>query len=184
MGIGGFSVLQSRIHEVWARAFGSTFEDRLIYGTTDCFRPFPFPIDYEERIFDAGYVYSNYRATVLVNRNQGLTKTYNRFHDPADRAPDIERLRVLHTEMDAAVLRAYGWDDLAETVVARFLTEADEDDHSYQGRLFWPSDIRDEVLARLLALNAERHREEAERGVVPVGGGDEVDDKGTQIEEG
>jgi hypothetical protein len=114
----------------------------------------------------------------MIKRNQGLTKTYNRFHDPADRAPDIERLRVLHAEMDAAVLRAYGWHDLAETVVARFLTEDDEDDHTYQGRLFWPSDIRDEVLARLLALNAERHREETEGGIVPVPANGEADDEG------
>ena len=43
-----------------------------------------------------------------------------------------------------------------------FLDETNEDDHTYQGRLFWPSDFRDEVLARLLALNAERAA--AERG--------------------
>jgi hypothetical protein len=34
-----------------------------------------------------------------------------------------------------------------------------------QGRLFWPSDFRDEVLARLLA--AELHADEVRRGVAP-----------------
>jgi hypothetical protein len=124
----------------------------------------------------------------MVKTNKGLTKTYNRFHDPADRAPDIERLRALHAEMDAAVLRAYGWDDLADTAQARFLTAADEDDHTYQGRLFWPSDLRDEVLARLLALNAERHEEETRSGIAFIQdpsddedslGGSELEDEGS-----
>jgi hypothetical protein len=123
----------------------------------------------------AGQAYHDHRAALMIARNQGLTKTYNRFHDPADRAPDIERLRTLHAEMDAAVLRAYGWDDLADTAQARFLTEADEDDHTYQGRLFWPSDIRDEVLARLLALNAARHAGSVETETEETAEADEAD---------
>ena len=78
-----------------------------------------------------------------------------------DAAEDIARLRDLHAEMDQAVLRAYGWDDLADRAAPEFLTEDTEDDHAYQGRLFWPAAFRDEVLARLLKLNAERA--EAER---------------------
>jgi hypothetical protein len=97
----------------------------------------------------------------MVEANEGMTKTYNRFHDPAERSPAIVRLRELHAEMDAAVLRAYGWDDLAEIAEARFLTEADEPEYAYQGRLFWPAPFRDQVLARLLDLNRERAAEEA-----------------------
>jgi len=47
------------------------------------------------------------------------------------------------------VLEAYGWHDLAARAKPIFLDEANEDDHTYQGRLFWPSDFRDEVLGRL-----------------------------------
>jgi hypothetical protein len=68
--------------------------------------------------------------------------------------------------MDRAVLRAYGWGDLAEELRPQFLTEETEDDHTYQGRYFWPADGRDRVLARLLALNAERHAEEVAAGLV------------------
>ena len=61
----------------------------------------------------------------MIQRNEGLTKTYNRFHDRGQNAPDIARLRELHAEMDTAVLRAYAlgasseeqaaeWTDLAE----------------------------------------------------------------------
>ena len=69
--------------------------------------------------------------------------------------------------MDRAVLEAYGWHDLAARAAPIFLDETNEDDHTYQGRLFWPSDFRDEVLARLLALNAERHAEEVRLGIAP-----------------
>ena len=101
----------------------------------------------------------------MIARNEGMTKTYNRFHDPHETAEDICRLRELHAAMDRAVLEAYGWHDLAARAEPRFLEETSEDDHTYQGRLFWPSDFRDEVLARLLALNAERHAEEVRRGI-------------------
>ena len=71
--------------------------------------------------------------------------------------------------MYRAVLEAYGWRDLAARAAPVFLNETNEDDHTYQGRLFWPSDFRDEVLARLLALNAERHADEVCRGIAPGG---------------
>ncbi|MEI6396122.1 MAG: hypothetical protein WCT12_34080, partial [Verrucomicrobiota bacterium] len=41
-------------------------------------------------------------ARLMVRNNEGLTKTYNRFHDPEETAPDILRLRDLHAAMDRA----------------------------------------------------------------------------------
>ncbi len=38
-----FTVLQSRIHEVFARFFSSSLEDRLRYNPSDSFETFPFP---------------------------------------------------------------------------------------------------------------------------------------------
>ena len=104
-------------------------------------------------------------AREFIYHMKGLTKTYNRFHDPAERAPDIQQLRELHHALDVAVLRAYGWDDLAARAAPQFLTEETETDHRYQGRLFWPSDFRDEVLARLLDLNRARAAEERALGL-------------------
>ena len=112
-------------------------------------------------------MYYDHRAALMVTRNEGMTKTYNRFHDRGETADDIQRLRDLHAAMDRAVLEAYGWHDLAERAAPIFLDESNEDDHTYQGRLFWPSDFRDEVLARLLALNADRHAEEVRLGIAP-----------------
>ena len=64
-----------------------------------------------------------------------------------------------------------------------FLDVTNEGDHTYQGRLFWPSDFRDEVLARLLALNAERHAEEVRLGIAPGMKGKADEDDEEQIED-
>ena len=109
---------------------------------------------------------------------EGLTKTYNRFHSPDERDEGILELRRLHGLMDGAVLRAYGWDDLAESARCEFLLdyEEEEDDESpatgkrsrkkKPWRYRWPDDFRDEVLARLLELNEQRHKEELLAGKV------------------
>ena len=144
-------------------------KDDLRYAASDCFETFPFPEDFEtlQYLEAPGQAYYEHRAALMVDRGQGMTKIYNRLHDPDERDEGIVRLRELHAEMDRAVLRAYAWDDLAERAEPIFLDETNEDEHTYQGRLFWPSAFRDEVLARLLALNAERHSEEVRRGIAP-----------------
>ena len=109
-----FSALQSRPHEVWARFMASSMKDDLRYTPSDCFETFPFPAGYESRpdLEHAGKAYYEFRAELMVRNNEGLTKTYNRFHDPNEDSPDIQRLRDLHAAMDRAVLDAYGWQDI------------------------------------------------------------------------
>lgn len=163
-----FCALQARPHEVWARFLASTLEDRLRYTPQDCFETFPFPEGFETdpALEAAGKAYDEHRARIMRARREGLTKTYNRFHDPNCHDADIEELRRLHRAMDEAVLRAYGWENLVEKAVPVFLDEGDEDDHVWRGRLAWPAAVREEVLARLLALNAERARAEATAAAV------------------
>jgi hypothetical protein len=48
----------------------------------------------------------------MVANNEGLTSTYNRFHDPSESSSGLLELRRLHGEMDQAVLAAYGWSDV------------------------------------------------------------------------
>jgi hypothetical protein len=153
-----FATLQSRVHEIWARFFASTLEDRLRYTPSDCFETFPLPPGYDDAptLEAAGRAYHDHRAALMIARDQGMTPTYNRFHARTDDAADIVELRRLHHAMDEAVLRAYGWDDLARAAAPQFLDDASEDDHRYQGRLFWPAPFRDALLARLLRLNEER----------------------------
>jgi hypothetical protein len=160
------AVLQSRVHNLWMHFFSGTALELVRYAPTDCFDTFPLPGDWEThpRLEAAGNAYCGFRAALMVRNNEGLTKTYNRFDDPDESNPDVAQLRELHAEMDRAVLRAYSWDDLAERAEPQFLDETNEDDHKYQGRLFWQTDFRDEVLARLLTLNAERAAAEHENG--------------------
>ena len=160
-----FAFLQSRPHELWSATFGSTFEDRLTYNPSDVFATFPFPNGWitDSALETAGQDYYDFRADLMVMNGEGLTKTYNRFHDRDDRDPDVEHLRALHAAMDRAVLDAYGWSDIPTD--CEFLPEHEsvDDDASRRRRRYryrWPNRVRDEVLARLLDLNAERAEEE------------------------
>jgi hypothetical protein len=164
-----FAILQSRVHEVWARFFSSSMKDDLRYSPSDCFRTFPFPQGFEsDSILKAiGEAYNNHRAELMVRRSEGLTKTYNRFHARNERDAGSERLRALHAEMDSAVLLAYGWNDLAERAVPEFIEQEADDGKIPKTRLDWPAELKDEVLSRLLALNAERAAAERNAGLVP-----------------
>ncbi len=167
-----FSLLQSRAHESFAMFSSSTMKDDLNYSPSDSFETFPFPNNYRHHagLEDAGAKYDQYRAALMVKHNQGLTTTYNRFHDPDEQDAGILHLRALHAAMDRAVLDAYGWTDLSPTS-AFILDRADDEDGevtssgSKAWRYRWPDDIRDEVLARLLALNATRAAEERRLGL-------------------
>jgi hypothetical protein len=167
-----FAVLQSRPHETWARLLASSMKDDLRYTPSDCYETFAFPDGYRTGsvLEHVGRNYYEFRAAVMVRNNEGLTKTYNRFHRPDENSPEIIRLRELHDAMDRAVLDAYGWTDIQP--VCEFFPEFDEDeddDDSGSGRAKqkkyryrWPEEIHDEVLARLLALNRERAALQAE----------------------
>ena len=98
-------VLQSRVHETWTGFFASSLEDRLRYGPSDCFETFPLPPLDPQVLKDLAEAYHAHRAALMVARNEGMTKTYNRFHDPSERAEDIRTLRELHHDLDGAVLR-------------------------------------------------------------------------------
>ena len=117
-------------------------KDASHYTPADCFEIFPFPAGVLEHVAEhctnddcqlttletAGREYYEFRAALMVRNNEGLTKTYNRFHDPDETSPDILKLRELHAAMDRAVLEAYGWHDLAETATCEFLLDYEDDE--------------------------------------------------------
>ena len=144
-------------------------KDDLRYTPSDCFETFPFPENWESRpaLEAAGEAYYDYRATLMVENDEGLTKTYNRFHDPDERDSRIDRLRQLHAAMDRVVLEAYGWTDIPTD--CEFLLDYEIDEETWgkkkkPWRYRWPDEVRDEVLARLLALNTQRAAEERMAG--------------------
>lgn len=147
-------VLSSRFHGVWSRHQGATLEDRPRYSKSRCFDPFPFPEASEtqkQAIRRPAEALDALRKQVLAGHSDlTLTKLYNvreaiRSRSPLSAAETSVRDRGLalildehHQAIDAAVAAAYGW----------------------------PADLaKEEVLARLVALNRQRAREE-ERGQV------------------
>lgn len=158
-----FAAIQSHPHEVWAKFFSASFKDDLRYTPTDCFETFPFPENWETNptLETIGKEYYEYRSALMIRNNQGLTDTYNRFHDPDENHPDILRLRQLHAECDRAVLNAYGWNDISTecTFLLDYEEEEEEESTGRQKkpwRYRWSEAVHDEVLARLLQLNHER----------------------------
>jgi hypothetical protein len=151
-----YSILSSSVHEEWARYYSSTLETRLKYIISDAFETFPFPARVTN--LDAiGKSYHDHRRQIMLARQEGVTKTYNRFHDPDKDDADIRKLREHHFEMDKAVAAAYGWTDL-------------DLGHGFhetkQGLRFTISEsARREVLGRLLKLNHERYAEEKAKGL-------------------
>lgn len=87
-------------------------------------------------------------------------------------------LRRLHAALDHAVLAAYGWSDLVETgrTACEFLPDYYDEPEQEGGapipksiRHRWPDATRDEVLARLLKLNATRAAEERQAAFAEMG---------------
>lgn len=149
-------ILSSRIHVAWSLATGGTLEDRPRYNKTLCFETFPFPAfgaqqTTDNRIRELGEQLDAHRKRQQA-LHPGLTMTgmYNVLEKLRSGEPltDKERiiheqglvsvLKQIHDELDAAVFEAYGWP----------VTLTDE-----------------EILERLVALNAERAAEE-ERGLI------------------
>jgi len=81
-----YSVVQSSIHEQWARKYSGALATILRYSRTNCFATFPFPgnIWKEENseLAQIGETYHAYRKSLMLKLWLGLTDLYNLFHDP------------------------------------------------------------------------------------------------------
>ena len=168
------AILQSRVHEVWSRLRNTTLKDDLQYTPSECFENFPLPAVWaSSAILAASSVgYFRHRSSMQVTLRLGLTQLLGRFNNRDDVEDDeLALLRSLHDAMDRAVLDAYGWTDIQPRCEFILDYVDDEDDNpgkpskkSKPYRYRWPDDIRDEVLGRLLELNAERAQAEALAG--------------------
>lgn len=149
-------ILSSRPHIRWALVVGTRLGvgDDPRYNHSLCFDTFPFPIGNEKqrkRIASLAVSLDAHRTKQLAaNPELTMTAMYNVLEKirNGDVLTDNERvihqdglvsvLQELHDDLDAAVFEAYGW----------------------------PADITDEqILEKLVALNAERAAEEA-RGLI------------------
>ncbi|MFZ1734409.1 MAG: DNA methyltransferase [Flavobacteriales bacterium] len=160
-------VLSSKVHEAWAIAAGGWLGvgNDATYNHADCFNKFPFPAStpaQQEKIRALGEqldahrkrqqalhpaltMTGMYNVLERVRELEGFTTEAQRAQSNAAPLNAKEKtiyeqglvgiLKQLHDELDAAVAEAYGW----------------------------PADLStDDILTRLVALNAERAAEEAQ----------------------
>lgn len=126
--------LSAAPHQLWARRSGGTLEDRPTWTNTTTFKPFPFPALEEgplkQRIRDLGERLDAHRkARQAAHPELTLTGIYNvleklRAGEPlTDKEKKIHDdglvtiLKQIHDDLDAAVLEAYGWEDVAGTAL-------------------------------------------------------------------
>lgn len=140
--------LTSSFHQVWAQEYASTLETRIRYTPSDCFETFPQP-PFSAQVAAVAKSLDTCRREVMLNTTLGLTKLYNRVHDPDNAEVDVLTLRDFHAQLDRAVADAYSWDDLH---LQHGFYE------SPQGvRFTIGPEARSEVLDRLLEVNHSRH---------------------------
>jgi hypothetical protein len=147
-----------------------------VYNGSTCFETFPFPDGSVEQSVEIAHLSEQLdvrrKASQQAHKPLGLTLMYNVLEKlrRSETLNDKERvihdqglvsvLRELHDDLDRAVFAAYGWDDLGERLVGRPGATTP-----------WPekpaeqAEAEEELLVRLVALNAERAAEEA-RGLV------------------
>lgn len=146
-----FAIMSSRVHLVWADRTKAMLEDRPTYNHTESFDPFPFPIfeaPIKSQLSRLGEALDGHRkARQKEHTELTLTDMYNvlekiRAGKPLDESEQrtrgwglIDTLLQIHDDIDRASLAAYGW----------------------------PASVTDDdIIARLLTLNAERAFEEAQ----------------------
>jgi hypothetical protein len=175
-----FSVLQSSLHDYWARKYSGALETRLCYSPSDCFENFALPDELwsvgNRPLSEIGQRYHEHRKSLMVALWLGLTDIYNLFHTPDLTAARVQKvskksfeeaergyagileLRRLHRELDLAVRDAYGWQDLDLGHDFHEVENLPENDRT---RYTISSAARKEILKRLLDLNHQRAAEEA-----------------------
>lgn len=167
--------LSSRIHIVWSLATGGRLGvgNDPRYNKTRCFETFPFPDanpEQQEKIRNLAERLDTHRKqqqaqhpdltltgiyNVLEKLRAGetLTAKEKTIHEQGL----VSILRELHDELDRAVFAAYGWSDLAEKLVGLPGATTPLPDKSDA-----QMEAEEELLRRLVALNAERAAEEAQ----------------------
>jgi len=181
-----YTLVQSTIHEIWARKYSGALKQDLRYSPSDCFETFPFPKGIWQLasppLAVIGECYHEHRRNLMLRLMIGLTDIYNLFHNfdlnPAIVAKisgktneaeagyqGILELRRLHHEMDEAVLAAYGWTDFN---LGHDFHEVETLPENDRVRYTISPDARKELLKRLLALNHLRAAEEKARAPVKV----------------
>jgi hypothetical protein len=146
--------------DAWVWKHSSRMKLDLNFSPSDAVETFPLPAPDVLVSFDRqGREYLQARLEVMTDAANpiGLTKFYNRFHKAEDLDARIVRMREMHREIDAAVMHAYGWDDLDLGHGYHEQPNLAENDRV---RFTICDAARAEVLRRFAELNRQRYEEE------------------------
>lgn len=152
-------LLQSSIHDVWARKQASTQGATMRYTSSDCFETLPLPNVLDDKLNYLAEDYDKLRNEYTHSQNLGLTKIYNKFHNPNYSDKSIDLLREKQVLIDIEVLRLYNWSDINldhNFYEVSYLPEND------RVRFTMSENSRVEILRRLSELNQSRHRIEVQ----------------------
>lgn len=156
---GLLAFLSSAPHYWWAISRASTMKGDLRYTPSDVVETLPRP-EVTAEMRELGGRLDSFRQELMLARKAGLTATYNLVHDQGCTDADIVELREIHREIDEAVVRAYGWDDLLAAGLDHGFHETRQGPRYTIGAA-----VRQEVLDRLLELNQERYAAEMAAGL-------------------
>lgn len=149
--------------QAWIWQQSSRFEMRLVFSPSDSVETLPLPETADlVKLERLGTDYLRERRQAMADSAIGLTKLYNRFHDPKDLNPRIERVRELHRKIDTAVALTYGWDDLD---LGHGFHEVPIHEEKDRTRFTIAEPIRLEILRRFAELNRQRYDEEVAQGL-------------------
>jgi hypothetical protein len=163
-----FALLQSTIHEAWARwRSGGRGGGSIAYSSSKALATFPFPQFADENLLRIiGENYDVIRNQLLNSLAIGPTQLYNQFHSSDVQSEQLIRLREQHRKMDAAVADAYGWEDLDLQHNFHEIPHLQANDRI---RYTISESARIEVLRRLSKLNRQCHEEEANQVTSAIG---------------
>ena len=168
-------VLSSRLHALWAMRSGSWLGigNDSTYVKTLSFETFPFPeatTQQTEHIRTLAEHIDTHRKRVQAEHAElTLTGLYNVLEklrsgetlNAKDKAIHetglVSVLKSLHDELDTAVFQAYGWNDLAEKLVGKPGATTPLPNKAAE-----QMEAEEELLMRLVALNAARAAEETQ----------------------
>lgn len=155
-----FATLQSNIHAVFSWQHSSRMKNDLRYSPTNVLEPFPFPdVKDSDDLNALAIELDDLRRKIMIASDFGLTKLYNQMHLRETSAPENDRMRELHREIDRSLADAYGWDDLD---LEHGFHEVAYLHEGGRTRFTISEAARAEVLRRLSELNKQRHDEEVE----------------------
>ncbi|CAN7279815.1 Eco57I restriction-modification methylase domain-containing protein [Acidovorax sp. LjRoot117] len=150
-----FAILQSSVHEYWARFTSGSLGQTLRYTASKCWATLPWPLNVSDETANVAGQLLTFRSELMERRGCGSNSIYEEFHDPKHHSADINRLREMHQALDRKVMDDYGWSDIC--------TNYQMVKQGKATRLSISEDSRRELIKRLVLLNAKNAPPETKR---------------------